>query len=199
MPKVIGNLNPSVNRARIRYAQGGATQLEMPAGKDFRMYYVYAFGTLKEDLTDPGEAIRSADESVGVVLSEKGQYVYERGNKVTKTELSNGDIPEAILSGTINCGDLQKSVDEGVTILNLTGCTLDQVLYQLSQGRAVITCLADGSITVIVGYDRYNTLLYNYDTGEHYYMGINDSTESMRKGGNIFVSYLESRPTVKAE
>ena len=201
MPKVVGNLNPTVSHARIRYAQGGATQLEMPAAKDFRMYYVYAYGALKEDLTDPGKAVRSADESVGVVLSEKGQYVYERGNKVTKTELSNSDIPEAILSGTINCGELQKSVGEDITILNLTGCTLDQTLYQLSQGRAVITCLADGSITVIVGYDRYNTLLYNFDTGEHYYMGINDSTNSMAmlKGGNVFVSYLESRPTVKEE
>lgn len=199
MPKVVGNLNPTVSHAHIRYAQGGATQLEMPAAKDFRMYYVYAYGALKEDLTDPGKAVRSADESVGVVLSEKGQYVYERGNKVTKTELSNSDIPEAILSGTINCGELQKSVGEDVTILNLTGCTLDQTLYQLSQGRAVITCLADGSITVIVGYDRYNTLLYNFDTGEHYYMGINDSTEAMLKGGNVFVSYLESRPTVKEE
>ena len=52
---------------------------------------------------------------------------------------------------------------------------------------------------MIVGYDRYNTLLYNFDTGEHYYMGINDSTEAMLKGGNVFVSYLESRPTVKEE
>ena len=51
---------------------------------------------------------------------------------------------------------------------------------------------------MIVGYDRYNTLLYNFSTGEHYYMGINDSTASMLAGGNIFVSYIESRPTIKA-
>ena len=77
--------------------------------------------------------------------------------------------------------------------------TLDQVLYQLSQGRACVTKLADGSTAVIVGYDRYNTLLYNFDTGEHYYMGINDSTNSMLEGGNVFVSYIEKQATVKEE
>ena len=82
-------------------------------------------------------------------------------------------------------------------MLNLTGCTLDQVLYQLSQGRAVVTRLGDGSIRVIVGYDRYNTLQYNYDTTEHFYMGINDSTNAMLEGGNVFVTYIESRSTVK--
>ena len=94
---------------------------------------------------------------------------------------------------------LQSQVEDSVKVVNLTGCSLDQVLYQLSEGRAVVTRLADGSITVIVGYDRYNTLLYRFDTGEHYYMGINDSTASMLEGGNIFVSYLESRSTVKSE
>ena len=158
---------------------------------------MYAYGSLMSELTDPGEAIRLADENVGVVLSEKSEYIYERGNKEVKNEIANGDIPEAILSGEINAVTLQGMVDDSVTIMNLTGCTLDQVLYQVSSGRAVVTRLADGSITVIVGYDRYNTLLYNFETGEHYYMGINDSTASMLEGGNVFVSYLESRSTVK--
>ena len=35
------------------------------------------------------------------------------------------------------------SENEDLTVLNLSGCTLDQVLYQVSQGRAVVTRLAD--------------------------------------------------------
>jgi hypothetical protein len=196
MPKVVSNLSPAVSVARIKYAQG-PSRLEMPAEENFPMYYVYAKGGLMSSLTDPARAVILADDNVGVVLNEKGQYVYERGNKQTKTELANSDIPEAILSGAFDCDELASKVDSQVQIINLSGCTLDQVLYQLSSGRAVVTRLADGSVTVIVGYDRYNTLLYNYDTGEHYYMGINDSTASMLEGGNLFVSYLESRSTVK--
>jgi len=63
----------------------------------------------------------------------------------------------------------------------------------------VATRLADGTHTVIVGYDRYNTLLYNFEDGSHYYMGINDSTASMLAGGNIFVTYLENRATIKGD
>ena len=199
MPRVVGNLHPTVASARIKYVQGGPSKLETPAEEDFTLYYVYALGTLQAELTDPGEAVRLADENVGVVLNNRGQYVYERGNKEAKNELANGDIPEAVLSGSIDADEIAAAAGSGITVLDLTGCTLEQVLYQLSQGRAVVTKLADGSTTVIVGYDRYNTLLYNYDTGEHYYMGINDSTASMLEGGNIFVSYLESRSTVKAD
>ncbi len=196
MPRVVGNLHPAVASARFRAADG-TTKLETPAEDEFTMYYVYALGNLEAELTDPAEAIRRADEDVGVVINDKGQYVYERGNKETKTELANMDIPEAVLSGAIDMERISAEAGDDITVINLTGCTLDQVLYQLSQGRAVVTKLADGTTTVIVGYDRYNTLLYNYDTGEHYYMGINDSTESMQNGGNIFVSYLESRSTLK--
>ena len=199
LPRIVSNLSPSVSVAKIKYAPNGATKLEMPAEDEFPIYYVYALGKLQAELTDPAKAITLADENVGVVLDEKGVYAYERGNKQTKTELSNADIPEPILSGVIDADVLQAQVDGSVKIMDLSGCTLDQVLYQLSQGRAVITRLADGAITVIVGYDRYNTLLYNFDTGEHYYMGINDSTASMLEGGNVFVSYLESRNTVKSE
>jgi hypothetical protein len=134
---------------------------------------------------------------VGIVLNDEGQYIYERGNKQTKTELNNADIPEAFLSGEIRADQLQNMCDENIKVLDLSGCTLDQVLYQLSQGRAVVTRLGDGSVAVIVGYDRYNTLQYNFETGEHFYMGINDSTNAMLEGGNVFVSYIESRATIK--
>jgi hypothetical protein len=82
-------------------------------------------------------------------------------------------------------------------VINLTGCTLDEVLYEVSQGRAVATRLADGSAAVIVGYDQYNTRLYNFSTGEHYYMGMNDSTASMQAAGNIFISYVAPQATLK--
>ena len=78
--------------------------------------------------------------------------------------------------------------------MNLTGCTLDEILYQLSEDRAVVARKPDGTTAVIVGYDRYNTLLYNFETGEHYYYGINDSTNLFLEGGNVFLSYVE-KPT----
>ncbi len=197
LPRTIANINPSVNTFRIRVmdSEGIHTDEQDPA--DVPLYYVYTSGTLEKILTDPAEAVQLADEHVGIVLNDEGQYIYERGNKQTKTELNNADIPEAFLSGEIRADQLQNMCNENIKVLDLSGCTLDQVLYQLSQGRAVVTRLGDGSVAVIVGYDRYNTLQYNFETGEHFYMGINDSTNAMLEGGNVFVSYIESRATIK--
>ncbi len=198
MPNGISNLKPLVTDFQIRYASEVDTvTLSIPKDDTFDLYYVYAYGELQEVLTNAAEAVLYADENVGVVINQEGQYIYERGNKDTKHELYNEDIPAPFLTGEINSNTLQEQLGDDAIVMNLTGCTLDQVLYQVSQGRAVVTKLADGSVTVIVGYDRYNTLLYNFDTGEHYYMGINDSTNSMLAAGNVFVSYVEPQATVK--
>ena len=198
--QAITNLSPTSNTFRIRYASGKTTAdvtLQKTPAQTF--YYVYASGKLQEIITDPAKAVRDADAMVGVVLNSESQYVYERGNVLAKTELANDDIPSAMLSGEIDADRLQKNLGDDATVMNLTGCSLETVLYQVSQGRAVVTRLADGSVTVIVGYDRYNTLLYNFSTGEHYYMGMNDSTNSFLTGGNVFVTYIEPQATVKKD
>ncbi|MDO4619205.1 MAG: hypothetical protein Q4B09_01170 [Lachnospiraceae bacterium] len=199
MPGSVTNLSPNVTDFSMRYLQNHPAGVVYQESDSYVLYYVYAGGRLQGIYTDPARAITEADEQVGVVINQEGQYIYERGNKQTKTELHNEDIPAAVLAGEINADMLDMQVGDDVTVMNLAGCTLDQVLYQLSQGRAVITKLADGSTAVIVGYDHYNTLLLNMQTGEHYYMGINDSTASMLEGGNIFVSYIERQATIKAD
>ena len=193
------NLNPTITDFRIVYTIDQDVSVPIPEEDDFEMYYVYGGGDLLAVLTDPAKAVTMADANVGTVLNQEWQYIYERGNKQTKEELSNEDIPEAFLSGESDADKLASRVGEGITVINLTGCTLEQVLYQVSQGRAVVTKLADGSTSVIVGYDRYNTKLYNFDTGEHYYFGMNDSTASMLEGGNVFVTYIEKQATIKEE
>ena len=199
LPSAVRNVNPTVANFRMRYARQTNSDYVIDQDDHFRLFYVYGGGRLISILTDPAEAVRLADENVGTVLSEDWQYIYERGNKQTKNELHNPDIPEAFLSGTLDADVLDSLTGDDVSVLNLSGCTLDQVLYEVSQGRAVATRLADGSNTVIVGYDRYNTLLYNFETGDHYYMGINDSTASMLSGGNLFVTYTEKQATIKAD
>lgn len=199
MPKAVSNINPTVANFRMRYLAESDSHASFDGTDPFPLYYVYGGGELLEILTDPAEAVLLADENVGTVLNQDWQYVYERGNKQTKNELHNEDIPEGWFQGAVDSRLLSSDTDDQVTVLDLTGCTLDQVLYQVSQGRAVATRLADGSHTVIVGYDRYNTLLYNFEDGSHYYMGINDSTASMLAGGNIFVTYLENRATIKGD
>ena len=154
-------------------------------------YYVYAKGRLLSVYDNPSEAVLEADGHVGVVLNDDQQYVWERGNMQSENELNNEDIPELFLSGVMDEAALEAALLGQADILNLTGCTLEEVLYQLSCDRAVMARRPDGSTVVIVGYDRYNTLWYDSATGEHIYYGINDSTELFLAGGNVFLSYVE--------
>ena len=155
-------------------------------------YYVYAKGGLDSIYTDSALALLRADEQTGVVLNQAQQYVWERGNKKTKLILNIGDIPEAMLSATLDKAALQEALGDEGTVLDLSGCTLDSVLYEISAQRPVIAKTGANSSIVIVGYDEYNTYLYDPAKGETYPYGMNDSTDLFEKAGNVFISYIEN-------
>lgn len=191
LPKVITNKEPLISDCKLLDQEDHVVEIQRTEQAEGTMYYVYAKGILQGEYSDPADAVVCADEQVGVVVNARQQYIWERGNSQTENELSNEEIPVVFLSGTMDEQLLQAGLGETGDVMNLTGCTLEEVLYQLSKDRAVIARQPDGSVAVIVGYDRYNTLLYNFETGEHYYYGINDSTNLFLQGGNVFISYVE--------
>ena len=71
---------------------------------------------------------------------------------------------------------LQEGLGDSGTVIDLTGCSLENVLYEVSAQRAVIVKTGAESSRVIVGYDEYNTYLLNPATGEVAPYGMNDST-----------------------
>lgn len=200
LPGTVRNLEPVIDEAPIRSSLGGEAIGAEGGGSAVPLYYIYNSGTLAEVVTDPGDAIFKADEGHGLVLNGEGQYIYERGGKGTENEIANEDILEVFKSGELNAVKLQETAAAagiGVTVMDLSGCTLDQVLYEVSLGRPVLARTTNGGTALIVGYNRYNTRLYNFETGEHYWYGINDSTAEFAGGGNVFVSYVEPDVTVK--
>lgn len=188
----VSNPQPVVLVSKMR-AMEHANILDMSIEpSENEVYYVYAYGKLDNIYSDPAEAIMQADEKTGVVLNRAQQYVWERGNKKTKIQLNQGDIPPEVLKGTLDAEKLQEELGDSATVMNLTGCTLDSVLYEVSSQRPVIAAQKKGKSLVIVGYDEYNTLVYDPKTGETKYMGMNDSTEAFQKAGNIFITYIEN-------
>ncbi|MBE5996264.1 MAG: hypothetical protein E7240_02775 [Lachnospiraceae bacterium] len=197
MPTPNTNIAPLVSYGKLRTATQNVS-VTPPEGRrnEDEKYFIYGNGGLLEISMDPGYAVRTADDHFGTAMDEQGRYIYERANKSSKAELGNEDIPETMLSGSLDISELGAG-QEGIRILDLSGCTLQQVLYEVSRGNAVRARTEDGGSALIVGYDPYNTLLYNETTGEHYYYGINDSTALFQAGGNVFVSYLEDKATMK--
>lgn len=158
-------------------------------GETEDVYYVYAKGELDSIHTAANEAIKRADEALGVVVeSATQQYVWERGNKVTKLNLDITTYPSAINEGIMDPKQLGESL--GKTVLDLSGCTLDQVLYFVSAGLPVLAQTADGPV-IISGYDEYNTILLKPGESETYFYGMQDSTKLFEESGNVFVTYLD--------
>ncbi len=78
-------------------------------------------------------------------------------------------------------------------LIDLTGCSLENVLYEISAQRAVIAKTGADTSVVIVGYDAYNTWLLDPATGEVSPYGMNDSIALFQQAGNVFISYLDNQ------
>ena len=182
---------PLVLRAKMRSVKEHIVELEVETPEE-ELYYVYGKGGLDSTWTDPAQAVKRADSQMGVVLNRAQQYVWERGNLKTQITLNTEDIPEIIRTGSWDKKVLQDGMGDTGKIIDLSGCSLENVLYEISAQRAVIAKTGENSSTVIVGYDEYNTWLLDPATGEVKPYGMQDSTKLFQKAGNIFITYLEA-------
>lgn len=184
---------PLILTAKMKNSGDNMVELDVDKSRLQNVYYVYARGGLDSIWTDPAQAILQADSRTGVVLNRAQQYVWERGNVKTQLTLNTEDIPEIIRSGSWDKNVLQEGLGDTGTVINLTGCSLENVLYEISAQRAVIAKTGADSSVVIVGYDEYNTWLLDPATGEVSPYGLNDSTELFQNAGNVFISYIENQ------
>lgn len=159
--------------------------------KNKEEYYVYAMGKLWGIYENAAEAIQTADTNAGVVLNRAQQYVWERGNTADKAMLALGDIPDAVKKAPLSADELEKEIQKQGQAVDMTGCTLSQILYQTGAQRPVIVKGEGGAPKVIVGFDGYNTYLYDPSSQTTVPMGMNDSTKVFEENGNVFICYME--------
>lgn len=184
---------PLILTAKMKNIGDNMVELDVDKSQLQNVYYVYARGGLDSIWTDPAQAILQADSRTGVVLNRAQQYVWERGNVKTQLTLNTEDIPEIIRSGSWDKNVLQEGLGDAGTVIDLTGCSLENILYEISAQRAVIAKTGADTSVVIVGYDEYNTWLLDPETGEVSAYGLNDSTELFQNAGNVFISYIENQ------
>lgn len=173
--------NPDRTMEQDSYSQNGEN------------YYVYSQGTLAGVYEDPVQAVAQAEEENGIVLDETQQYIWESSNTRGRASITAEDLPEAVSKGTLDPEALNEALEGQGKIIDMTGCTLEQILYEVSAQRPVIARGENGEGVVIIGYDDYNTILYNPSTQETYYFGMQDSTNTFQANGNVFLCYLEDK------
>ena len=184
---------PIILYAKVRISGEKVVDIQVDKSSVEEVYYVYAGGGLDSVWTDPAKAVQRADKQTGVVLNRAQQYVWERGNMKTQITLNTTDIPEIIRTASLDVQNLQNGLGDSAKVTDLTGCSLENVLYEVSAQRAVIARTGSDSSVVIVGYDQYNTYLLDPSTGEVKPYGMNDSTALFKNAGNLFFTYLEQK------
>lgn len=157
-------------------------------------YYVYSKGNLDSVYTTISEAVKAADEKKGVVVNKSWQNIWERGNKDTEKRLNIGEFPSLVTLGTLDVSQWENTF--GDNLLDLSGCTLDEVLYYVSEGTPIVaktpvTEEFPAGVVIIAGYDAYNTILLQPGGIETFYYGLNDSTALFEEAGNIFLTYWD--------
>lgn len=182
-------------------------------------YYVYGKNGIEGIFMDEGNAVILASSVSGVVVNDAGSYIWMKGNRrlknqimaiqgtpVMETEDSLAVCLDTILEYEgisrnaqylLNRGEtvfrILKDNLEEATILDLTGCSLDAMLYYVNQDIPVLVMMEDGSAVLLIGFNEMNTVIMNPDEGGAVYkMGMNDSREWFEKNGNRFITYMKN-------
>lgn len=179
---------PQVVRSRQVLLEGNHTVSIQSKEKSESLYYVYANGKLDSIYSNANAAVKRADEMLGVVVDNHQKYVWERGNKEDEMELDLAKVPAIMKSGEMDLAKLKQALGDK-TVLDLSGCTLDMVLYYVSHGYPVMVQTSEG-VRIMVGYDNFNTILLKPGEEESYYYPSDDSKELFEKSGNIFITYI---------
>ena len=181
-------------------------------------YYVYGKEGVEGIFADEGNAINKAYDLSGIVVDEKGAYVWIRGNRAVKNQImaiKGAPITEeknslavcldtmlqyeGIMRNTeymLNRGEtiveiLEENL-ENARVLDLSGCSLDAILYYINKDIPVLACLNDGNAVLIIGFNELNTVLMDPLTGGvPFKKGMNDSTQMFAENGNRFITYMK--------
>ena len=191
--------------------------ISVKASQAEEKYFVYVGSKVTYAGTDITSAIISADEEMGIVVDNTQQYIWKRGKSAYKSNLTGltvgpADTQESSAAQCIsvmlvregenvevhtllNNGstpiDILRSALRNATVLDLTGCSLSEVLYYVYIGSPVYTIGENGESLLIIGYDAANITVYNPVNGSTYKKGLNDATAEFEAAGNVFISYIK--------
>lgn len=196
--------------------EGSRSVGELGDGPTEDYFYVYGKNGIENLYVNPGRAVELAYRVAGVVVDDDGDYVWRRETRstrnqimaITEDEATESRSSVAVCLDTIlkyegisrntqrrlNQGDTVMDILESDlqnhTILDLSGCSLDAVLYYVNKDIPVLAMLEDGNAVLITGFNELNIVVMDPVAGTLEKRGMNDSTEWLAENGNQFISYI---------
>ena len=88
-----------------------------------------------------------------------------------------------------NIEELMKKYS-GYTTRNLTGCTVDEILYYVSQGSPVLAKISSRRYVIVMSYNATKIRYLDPVTGQSTAVSRTEVTNRLEKTGKVFYSYL---------
>lgn len=177
-------------------------------------YYVYAQGKVVKATADISAAVQLADRYGGVVTDSSQNCVWSRAKYLSKNPMAlpkaggksaeakavnimlaamgtTAEDTDAKLSGGTDALKLLTQSQGSGHVFNLTGCTLDEVLYYLGYNYPVYTIL-DRSPVLICGYTSANVTFYDPAAKKYITKTMKDAAQMFRDSGDIYYVYQKS-------
>lgn len=153
-------------------------------------YYVYGTGELVAIYDKAAYAIQRAEQISGVVISSEQAYVWEKGNRdlVYDTEtvpFGNGEGKTSLQT----CEEVMAAYN--AKKVDLTGCSLEQVLYIINKGLPVIAMTDANHAILLTGYSMTDITYIDPDTASQNTVSLEQMSAMIAGSGNTFIGYLK--------
>ena len=194
----------------------GSKDMIVTIEEPINRYYVYGKDGVMGTFSHPANAINLAYSLSGTVVNEKGGYIWKKTGRsirnqimaITGTQIDEDTSQLAVCLETIlgyagSARNVQALLDKGMTatqilsegisdarILELSGVSLDAILYYVNQDIPVLASLNDNSAVLVIGFNEQNIVVMDPKTGTVYKKGMNDSAQWFEENGNQFVTYV---------
>lgn len=191
--------------------------LSIDTQEDQEYFYVYDKGDVLLATEGISDAIICANDNMGVVVDSRQQYVWMRarksaqaaftGLKVNDADKGSSSVVQAVSALLNYCGNglsVKELVDNGATpksaiestlkddvVLDISGCTVDEILFYVSKGSPVFAMTGTDSAVLVTGYTASNIYYYDPLTHATRSKSYKDADEWFKKAGYIFFTYLE--------
>lgn len=180
-------------------------------------FYVYAKGDVIFASDNISDAIKQANDSMGVVIDSNQQYVWMRARKNAVNAFANiacnetdkdADSVVKSVSAMLTYNDVTVSASELIgagssavdvlknnlpdkEILDLQGVSSEDIIFYISQGNPVFAMTGNTSAVLVTGYSSNGALyIYNPDNGATTSMSYEDADRMFYNGGLHFITYM---------
>lgn len=179
-------------------------------------YVVYGKYGADSIYENAGLAVCRAYDISGIVMNETGDYIWKKTTRNYKNQIMaieqsslKDDVSsiavcmdvmleyegvvrnsQYMLSQNQSVIDILKDALTDYEVLDLTGCSLDMVLYYVNMDIPVLLMLDDENAVLVIGFNEKEIVIMNPLKDDIYKVTMEEAVDWFEENGNCFITYM---------